>query len=136
MARVIDTSVWIDVERRGRFDDDFGTITSADEAVIASVTAAELLMGAELGERRGDRRRTRLYVESLLDRLTVLPFDLTAARIYARLYGEIRRSGHTVGVSDLQIAAIALAHDSSVVTLNLREFNRIPGLTVVAPTWA
>lgn len=136
MARVIDTSVWVDVERRGQFENDFGTITSVDEAIIASVTAAELLMGAELGQRRGERRHTQLYVESLLDRLTILPFDLAAARIYARLYGEIRRSGNTVGVSDLQIATIAMAHDSSVVTLNLRDFNRIPGLTVVAPAWA
>ncbi len=136
MARIIDTSVWIDIERRGQFEHDLGAISGDDPAMITSVIAAELLMGAELGDWRGQRRTARFDVEELLDRLTILPFDLTAARMYARLFAEIRRSGHTVGVLDLQIAAIALANDSSVVTLNLRDFNRIPGLTVVAPTWA
>ena len=136
MARVIDTSVWIDIERQGKSASDLGSIAGDDKAVITSGIAAELLMGAELGRWRGERRQARFDVDELLSRLTILPFDLPAARIYARLFAEIRRSGHSVGVIDLQIAAVALANDSSVVTLNLRDFNRIPGLTVVAPDWA
>ncbi len=77
-----------------------------------------------------------MTVDTILDHTVVFPFDLDAAETYAHLLAATRRSGHTVGVLDLQIAAIALANDSSVVTLNLRDFNRIPGLTVVAPTWA
>ncbi len=72
---------------------------------------------------------------SLLRYVDVLPFDIREAQIYADLFAQLRSTGQTVGAFDLLIAATALAHNCSVVTLNLREFNRIPGLTVIAPDW-
>lgn len=135
MARIVDTSVWIAIERRGQLDADLATISANEPIAIASITAAELLAGAELARTPELRRRTRSGAEDLLRRMDILPFDLEAARIYARLSGGLRAAGHSVGGFDLQIAATALAHDCSVVTLNLREFNRIPGLTVIAPDW-
>ena len=73
--------------------------------------------------------------EELLRHVPTLPFDLEAARIDARLNAQLLGSGQRVGGFDLQIAAVAISHGGSVVTLNLREFSRIPGLTVIAPDW-
>jgi predicted nucleic acid-binding protein len=63
-------------------------------------------------------------------KLTVIPFDLPAARDYAQLTVDLRRSGQAVGAHDLQIAATALSGGFEVVTHNLRDFTRVPGLGV------
>jgi tRNA(fMet)-specific endonuclease VapC len=133
---VIDTSVCIDMERRFPLRDDLRTLAADESIALTSVTLAELLTGAELGRTQAIRQNIRMTVDVILNHMYLLPFDVDAAQIYARLFAEIRQSGHSVGVIDLQIAAIALANDSSVVMLNLRNFNRIPGLTVVAPAWS
>ena len=59
-----------------------------------------------------------------------LPFDSGCVPHYARLRDTIERAGHVIGGNDLLIAAIALAHDLTVVTHNSGEFNRVPDLRV------
>ena len=135
MARIVDTSVCIAIERRRQVADDLATVSAGESIAIASITAAELLIGAELSRDLEHQRWTRNAVEYFIQRLDVLPFDLGAARVYARLLAELRNTGYSVGGFDLLIASTALANDCSVVTLNLREFNRIPGLNVISPDW-
>ena len=65
---------------------------------------AEILGGVELSSTR-DRNRPIVY--RALKQLRIWPFDLNAAKEYARLYAEMRRRGDTVQVVDLMIAAIA-----------------------------
>jgi tRNA(fMet)-specific endonuclease VapC len=63
----------------------------------------------------------------VLDRylkLTVLEFDEAAAAEFERL----RRSRIRIGTMDLKIAAIALAHNATVLTCNSKDFSRVPGL--------
>ena len=96
--------------------------------VLSAVTASEILVGihrADSPERRG-RRKT--FVEDLLERLPALEFDLTVARIHARLWAELASAGQLIGAHELIIAATAVAHDYTVLTDNLRDFNRVPGL--------
>jgi tRNA(fMet)-specific endonuclease VapC len=57
--------------------------------------------------------------------MTVLPFDGAAATVYDGLLAQRIR----VGTMDLRIAAIALSRGSIVLTRNLRDFGRVPGLT-------
>ena len=123
------------MERQQRLDDDLATLAKAEAIAVSSVTVAELLSGAELSRARALRQRAQLMTEELLRHVPTLPFDLEAARIYARLNAQLRTAGVPVGGFDLQIASIAVAHGCSVVTLNLREFTRIPGLVVIAPDW-
>jgi tRNA(fMet)-specific endonuclease VapC len=47
----------------------------------------------------------------------------------------LRRTGQPVGLNDTPIAAIAQANDCSVLTDNMRDFERIPGLVVERPAW-
>jgi predicted nucleic acid-binding protein len=60
----------------------------------------------------------------------VLPFDLVAARIHARLWADAASKGLSLGAHDLLIAAIALATGCLVATRDRRSFPNIPGLDV------
>lgn len=59
-----------------------------------------------------------------------LPFDDAAAERYAGLRAGLEKVGTPIGPNDMLIAAIALANDVTVVTHNVREFSRVPGLRV------
>ncbi|MBI4493912.1 MAG: type II toxin-antitoxin system VapC family toxin [Chloroflexi bacterium] len=52
---------------------------------------------------------------------------------FARIRGQLRRSGRVVGDPDLLIAATALHHHLILVTRNLRDFSRIPDLKLYQP---
>lgn len=62
--------------------------------------------------------------------LPVLPFDASAARRYGEVRAELERRGTPIGDADLRIASIALDRDLTVVTGNVRHFEKVPGLAV------
>jgi tRNA(fMet)-specific endonuclease VapC len=70
--------------------------------------------------------------ETRLAEFRVIPFDATAGGHFARV--SKMKAVRNVGLADLLIAAIALAHDATLVTRNLKDFQPIPGLTV--ENWA
>lgn len=97
------------------------------EVGISSVTEAELLHGAYKSQ------RVRENLDAILDfasQMVVLPFDSRAADAYGRLRAELERRGTPIGPMDYQIAATALVHDVVLVTNNMGEVRRVPGLTV------
>ncbi len=63
-------------------------------------------------------------------RFRCLPFDQAAAEEYGRLRAYLEARGTPIGHEDTQTAAIALANDLTVVTGNVRHFQRVPGLAV------
>ena len=63
-------------------------------------------------------------------KMWVLPFDEEAAEEYGRLSAQLEAQGTPIGEADTQIAAVALANDLTVVTGNVRHFDRVPGLTI------
>ena len=128
MERVIlDTSVLVAAERG---DIDLGAhVRDDDDAVLAAVTVAELLVGVErAGGAQRDARRAK--VEELVARLDCVPYDLSAARAHAELMAFTATSGQPRGVHDLLIAATARAHGRTVVTLDRRGFQGLPGVRV------
>jgi tRNA(fMet)-specific endonuclease VapC len=94
---------------------------------ISSVTLAELEFGAAKSE-RADEARTALS-EFLLP-LEIAAFDETAAVRYGRVRAGLERKGRPIGPLDTLIAAHALALGAILVTNNLREFRRVPELSV------
>jgi len=56
----------------------------------------------------------------------LLDFDEAASHEFARL----RKSGVRIGTMDLRIAAIALANDALLISRNLVDFQKVPGLRV------
>lgn len=102
------------------------TLDPAQLALCAPVEA-ELWFGvARSDPQRQEHNRQKLA--TLLDWLPSLPFAGEATRRCGDLRAHLAAAGTPIGPYDLQIAAIALAHDLSVVTRNLREFERVPSL--------
>ena len=88
---------------------------------------AELLLGVE---KSADPGPNRLKVELLLLPFEVLPFDDECALHYARIRAHLEGKGMSIGANDYIIAACAMAHGATLVTNNVGEFQRIPGLSV------
>ncbi|AGX88128.1 type II toxin-antitoxin system VapC family toxin [Candidatus Symbiobacter mobilis] len=99
---------------------------------ISAVVLAELRYGAA----RHPTRSTLYFAEidNFTSRLDVLAWTSHAADHYARLRATLERRGQPIGNMDMLIAAHALAENAVLVTHNVREFERVPGLTV--ENWA
>ncbi len=76
------------------------------------------------------RNRREDFIESLISRFAVVPFDLKAARVHASLWAALARRGTRVGERDLMIGATAIAHEHALATRDRRSFPRITGLKV------
>ena len=135
MARLIDSSVVIALHRRGLPLRVLAAEAPDDPMAVAAGTASELLVGVHRTVPIERRRSREAYVVAVLGELAVLPFDLVVARVHAQLLARLLDAGQPIGVNDLQIAATALAYRYELLTLNLRDFERVPGLVVRQPGW-
>lgn len=103
-----------------------------DDAAIATITVAELLVGVELADPARRSARSS-FVEEVVDSIPTEGYGLEVARAHARLLAHARRSGRARGAHDLIIAATALARGRSVVTPDAAGFVDLPGVNVRAP---
>lgn len=136
MARLVDTSVVIGMERRGYSRDRWSAFLRDAPTAIASVSVSELLAGLHRAPSGWRMRLREAFIDSVIETVPVIPYDLAAARAHATLIDELRRSGQPIGANDVLIAAIALSNGYSVLTHSLRDFERVPGLVVEQPTWS
>jgi predicted nucleic acid-binding protein len=102
---------------------------TAEDQFTSAVTLGELVYGAHRLKERAVVLLQRLD-ETLLPNLPVLPFDASAARRYGEVRAELERQGTPIGDADLRIASIALDRNLTVVTANVRHFEKVPGLAV------
>lgn len=91
---------------------------------ISSITGGELHYSVS----KSGSARNRRALEKFLAPLDVLPFDDAAMREYGRVRTHLEKKETPIGSLDMLIAAHALALDVVLVTNNLREFKRVPGL--------
>ena len=96
------------------------------EQNTSAINVGEMLFGAMRRKNAGLLER----VETLVEILAIIPFDESAARIYAELRVALEVAGTPLDEADLRIAATALANDLTLVTGNERHFRRIAGLTI------
>jgi len=129
MGVILDSSILIAFERR-RFDLE-RLLSDHSPPAIAAVTAAELLIGVERADSKERRTRRETFVQHLLSRVPIVPFDLAQARLFAIHFADLTRRGQIVGDRDLQIAATALSMDYDLATLNSDEFRRLADLRLV-----
>ena len=101
--------------------------TPIAEQCTTAVTIGELLFGVE---KRGNPRLAEVVRAFVAGSVRVLPFDRRAAERYGPLRALLEREGRRLGDPDLQIASIALARDVTLVTGNVRHFERVPDLRV------
>lgn len=135
MAQLIDSSVIIDMERRGHTLQDLAALVPDEPIALASITASELLVGVHRANTPERRLRRERFVEAFLARVPIVPVDLVVARVHARLWTDLAATGQLIGPHDLLIAACAVAQGYGVLTENVREFQHIPGLVVRQPAW-
>src|SRR5580704_14565333 len=94
---------------------------------IYSITLGELYYGAEKSARRVENLTA---IEHFVARLDVLSFEAKAAAHYGQVRAELERSGTPCGPHDMQIGGHARSEGLIIVTNNIREFGRMPGIRV------
>lgn len=125
MRYLLDTNIVIaamkgDVRLRDKLE-----ATALSDILLSSVVLGELELGVEKS-RWKDRNRARLA--RIADGLQLVPVDAEVSRRYGVIRAELERAGTPIGANDYWIAAQALALGVVLVTDNLREFARVPGL--------
>ncbi|MBI4362689.1 MAG: type II toxin-antitoxin system VapC family toxin [Euryarchaeota archaeon] len=128
----LDSSFLVDISRGepGAREKLQEMLSRGERVVTTIINAAEMYEGAW----EYSRARERVdEIDRMLQNMVVLDVNLMAVREYGRLKAGLRRQGVSVGDWDLMIAAIALAYgENRIVTRNRKDFERIPGVQVVA----
>lgn len=88
------------------------------------VVAAEI----EFGLRKGVSERLRAQVGAIMNTLDILPLAAPVHMHYGEIRATLQQQGNPIGGNDLFIAAHARALGMTLVTNNMREFVRVPGL--------
>ncbi len=94
----------------------------------SAVNAAEVYFGVLRNEGRPDL--LRYYEDEIFSRLVILPFDRDSARVFGRIKADLERRGRPRFEADLQIAAVAIANNLTLISGNLRHYAGIQGLRV------
>ncbi|HET7036973.1 MAG TPA: type II toxin-antitoxin system VapC family toxin [Thermomicrobiaceae bacterium] len=97
---------------------------------ISIITFAEIYEGIYYGH---DPQRHEQVFRRFIQGVSILDLTRTVARRYARLRGELRQLGQVIDQPDLFIAATAIEYNLELLTRNLRDFERIPGLLLARP---
>lgn len=92
---------------------------------ISSITYAELTYGVQKSQQRA---KNRVALERFCSRVELLPYSTDAAEQYGVIRSELEVRGQVIGPNDLHIAAHAKAANLTLVTNNLKEFERVEGL--------
>ena len=98
-----------------------------EDICISSITYAELVYGVEKSQAK---EKNRIALMLLLSEIEILPYDDLAAQTYGVIRADLERKGTPIGPMDLLIAAHAKAKGFTIVTNNVREFERVEGLAV------
>jgi tRNA(fMet)-specific endonuclease VapC len=130
MGLMVDTNAFIHFEKSGN-SVDFSPWERSQTVYISTVIVSELLMGVHHANTEERRQRRSTFVEAVISSVGVLDFDVVVARVHAEIHAELAKKGQMIGAHDLIIAATALCHDLSVLTDNVQEFSRVPGLRVI-----
>lgn len=122
---VIDTSIFIEYLRsKDRGQTTLANLSLDSVLYVSSITVFELYSGATDIRKRQD-------VDALLQGVFILPLNAETAKNAGFIYQDLRRRGSMIEVTDIMIAATALANDLPVKTLNIGHFQRISDLVVL-----
>lgn len=125
MIYLLDTDICVGALRHNAAVVDHLSRLSPADCAVSIVTVYELFCGAEKAQ---DPPKERLKVERFISTIAELALDRAAAQSAARVRAELERQGTPIGPYDLLIAGHALAAGLTLVTNNVSEFGRVPGL--------
>ena len=101
------------------------------EICISSVTYAELVHGVEKSQAV---EKNRFALTLLLANIEIMDFDAGAAESYGKIRADLEKKGTPIGPLDMMIAGHAMSLNYTVVTNNIKEFNRVNNLKL--ENWA
>ncbi len=124
----LDTSFVIDFFRGKQEAVEFAQTLATDNEVvtIAAPTLMELATGTVLAESRREKEQLNAFLSSI----TVLPLDKKAAMLAGELNALLITGGEMIEPMDVQIGGIAATNNHQLITRNVKQFGRIPGLNV------
>ena len=128
---MLDTNIAIYVIKRRPIDWLAVFNSHAGQMCISSISMAELLHGVEKSSKPDHNLR---QVEDFASRLEVLEYGSKAAAHYGEIRADLERKGSVIGINDLHIAGHARSEGLTLVSNNLREFERVEGLRLM--NWA
>jgi len=97
-----------------------------EKFAISEITLAELFYGAEKSQ---NIAKNSLVIEDFSDKITILPiFD--AIKIYGKEKAKLKTKGTIISDLDLFIGATAIAYDMTLITRNVREFERMDNIKI------
>ena len=135
MGLILDSSILIAGERSGEsVREILMRIQAAQgetESSLSAVTIVELTHGIYRAKTDADRERRRVFTEELCRDIPVFPVTLEIAQLAGRIEGEQAARGVNISFEDLLIGTTALHLGYAVATLNVRDFRRIPDLSVI-----
>jgi predicted nucleic acid-binding protein len=131
MGFLIDTCIWVDVERGTLAPADVARFTGIDAVYISPVTIAELKFGADNSSDPNIRQKRQAALHRL-KRKPILRIDETTGEIFGSLAAQMKAMGlrHQHRVQDLWIASQAIQHGLTLFTHNEKDFVDIPGLSL------
>jgi len=130
MGLLIDASILIQAER-GRLNVAQNLQDRLeDETFLSVITASELLHGVHRARDIQIRTRRSAWVEGILAKFPLLNVDLEVARAHARIAAELASQGTPIEIHDVWLAATCEVYDLTIVTANVRDFERVSGLRV------
>jgi len=130
---IIDTSIWIEVERGRLAPADVAALTGSEPVYLAPPVLAELEYGVQRA-RTADQRQRRAAAVARIRKKPCLAIDADTGLTFGRLAADLDTAGRpsTHRVQDLWLAALAVQHNLKVLTQNQKDFLGIPGLTVLS----
>ncbi len=135
MGLILDSSVVIAAERRRetveRLIENIIQSVGNQEAALSAIGLTELVHGVYRARTPQAQIRREAFLAELLSDLSVFPYTKEAALLAGKIDAEQQKRGVVIPFADLLIGATALSLGYSVLTVNLRDFQRIPGLSVI-----
>jgi len=124
---LLDTNILSDLVRRPQ-----GVVAQKIAVVGENAICTSIIVAAELRFGAAKKNSVRLsnQIETILAAMLVVPFEVPSDRKYAHLRQLLESSGNPIGPNDLLIAAQAQTNEQILVTANVSEFSRVPGLQV------
>ncbi len=136
LGLILDSSVIIAAERKQETVEQLltsvGQAFGEIEIAISAVTLAELVHGVARANTPEVRIARRAFIDELKRHVPVHPVTDSTAEIAGQISGEQAARGITLPADDLLIGASAIEQGYAVATLNIRHFEKIPGLQVLS----
>ena len=114
---------------RGKNLEVFNRIISLTPAnfKIPAIVLAELWFGVA---HSSSKEANASILEVFLHDFSIAPFDERCAKTYSKIREHLSKKGMLIGPNDMLIAATAIANDATLVSCNIREFSRVPNLSI------